>query len=349
MKLKVTRLAALILALLMLGALLCSCRAGDDEIPENMQYATVEGSYYRLFVPIDWNLLTDTGLSGGYASLQNKAIVYMMVYDNPEGLSAADYWTSTHCVTVANAFPDSEGIMHSEPVETTLGGLDAVAYAYDGTRELVSYSGIELLCAKDGKMYVLSFCARKDLYEGYLTVYDTVKTTFLFSDTPFEPKDPINTVDSDAEAPEGMQLASNDDVAYRFYVPESWVLDKRLPTSSAYVSETDRSSVNVTVYMPEVDHIESVDDYWATCLEELKTGMGITGLINDTEVTIDGCKGKMYEYTAAVNGKAYRFAQAITSYRGMIYTITYTAPLDQYFVHRDAYLDILAAFDFRGN
>jgi hypothetical protein len=146
-----------------------------------------------------------------------------------------------------------------------------------------------------------------------------------------------------------MMLASSDDVAYRFYVPQSWVLDKNLPTSSAYVSETDRSNVNVTVYMPEVDHIESVDDYWATCLEELKKGMDFEGEVKDTEVTIDGRPGKTYEYTAKISGKTYRFAQTITSYRGMIYTITYTAAEESYDTHRDTYSDILAAFDFRGN
>ena len=34
---------------------------------------------------------------------------------------------------------------------------------------------------------------------------------------------------------------------------------------------------------------------------------------------------------------------------GMIYTITYTASIDNYETHRDSDSDILAAFDFRGN
>ncbi len=349
MKLKVTRLVALMLALLLMSVALYGCKPGGDEIPENMQYATVAGSDYRLFLPIDWNLLTDTGVSGGYASMQNKATIYVKVYDNPAGLPVKDYWEAEYTQRLANVFPESDGIQYSAPIDTTLGGLDAIVSSYEGTRDLVTYKGIETLCARNGRIYVLSYCARTDLYEGYLDVLNTVKENFKFSDVPFEPKDPINTVDPNAEAPEGMQLASNDDVAYRFYVPESWVLDKNLPTSSAYVSETDRSNVNVTVYMPEVDHIESVDDYWATCLEELKKGMSIAGLINDSETTVDGCKAKTYEYTANIEGHLFRFAQTITSYRGMIYTITYTASIDNYKAHRDAYSDILAAFDFRGN
>ena len=146
-----------------------------------------------------------------------------------------------------------------------------------------------------------------------------------------------------------MQLASNDDVAYRFFVPESWVLDTKVPTSSAYVSEEDRSNVGVTVYMPEVDHIESVDDYFATCLEQIKTGMTVMGVVEDEEITLDGRPGKIYRYTAQIEGVTFRFAQAITSYRGMVYTVTYTALLSQFDAHYDTYLDILQAFDFRGN
>ena len=349
MKFHLSRLLCGLLCLLMLASALVACSPGDEEVPENMQYATAAGRDYRLFLPIDWNLLSDTGVSGGYASAQNKAIIYVKVYDNPESLEARDFWSTVLMPSLLGSFEKLEPVSTLTPVESTLNEHAAITAPFEGTREMVTYQGQHVICPKNDKIYVLTFCAMKELYEGYLSVFDTVKKNFKFSDTPFEPKEPVNTVDPNAEAPAGMQLASNDDVAYRFYVPKSWILDKNLPTSSAYVSESDRTNVNVTVYMPEEDHIESVDDYFATCLEELKKGMEIVGEIKGTEVTLGGRPGKTYEYTAKISGKTYRFAQTITSYRGMIYTITYTAPLDQYFVHRDAYLDILAAFDFRGN
>ena len=350
MKFHLSRLLCGLLCLLMLASALVACSPGDEEVPENMQYATVAGSDYRLFLPIDWNLLTDTGVSGGYASAQNKAIIYVKVYDNLQALSAGEYWSTILASALLETFDEnSQSDTQAEPIETTLNDQAAILVGFEGTREMVTYQGQNVLCPKNGKMYVLTFCARKDLYEGYLGVFDTVKKNFKFSDTPYEPEEPVNTVDPNAEAPAGMQLASNDDVAYRFYVPKSWILDKNLPTSSAYVSESDRTNVNVTVYMPEEDHIESVDDYFVTCLEELKKGMEIVGEIKGTEVTLGGRPGKTYEYTAKISGKTYRFAQTITSYRGMIYTITYTATEESYDTHRAAYLDMLAAFDFRGN
>ncbi len=349
MKLKLTRLCALLLALLTLCLPLVSCKDSEDEVPENMQHATVEGSDYRLFLPVDWNLLTNTGLSGGYASAQNKAIIYVKTYDNPEGLSIKDYWNTHLSAALSAAFPDSNGAQCSDFIEGKLSGLDALTVNYKGTRALVSYEGLETMCQRNGKIYVLSFCARHDLYEGYLDVFETVREKFTFSDTPFVPKEPLQTINPDVKAPQGMKLASNDDVAYRFFVPESWVLDTKVPTSSAYVSESDRSNVGVTVYMPEVDHIESVDDYWATAFEQIKAGMTVVGDVEDEEITFGDRPGKIYRYTAQIEGTTFRFAQAITSYRGMVYTVTYTALLPQFEAHYPTYLDILAAFEFRGN
>ena len=351
MKQRLLRAFALLLTLCLCTVSLMGCKTGEDaELPENTKHATIAGAYYRLYLPTDWNLLTETGVSGGYASMQNKAVIYVKEYDNPDALSAADYWTAHLLPALTATFDAQKDFSTSEtPVETTLGEQAALIFGYEGTRDMVSYQGQDVVCPKDGKMYVLTFCARKDLYEGYLGVFNTVKTNFAFKDIPFEPDEPNNTVDPNAEAPEGMQLASNDDVAYRFYVPASWVLDKSLPTSSAYVSESDRSNVNVTVFMPDEGQFSSVDAYFDFCKSELETTMTFEGEVESEEFTLDGCKGKMYRYTATFGGKTYRFAQTIASYRGMIYTVTYTAKVDTFDTHYQSYRDILSAFDFRGN
>ena len=351
MKQRLLRAFALLLTLCLCTVSLMGCKTGEDaELPENTKHATIAGAYYRLYLPTDWNLLTETGVSGGYASMQNKAVIYVKEYDNPDALSAADYWTAHLLPALTATFDAQKDFTTSQtPVETTLNEQAALIFGYEGTREMVTYQGQDVVCPKDGKMYVLTFCARKDLYEGYLGVFNTVKTNFAFKDIPFEPDEPINTVDPNAEAPEGMQLASNDDVAYRFYVPASWVLDKSLPTSSAYVSESDRSNVNVTVFMPDEGQFSSVDAYFDFCKSELETTMTFEGEVESEEFTLDGCKGKMYRYTATFGGKTYRFAQTIASYRGMIYTVTYTAKVDTFDTHYQSYRDILSAFDFRGN
>ncbi len=350
MKFKPTvKILSLLLAALMLLSLASCGSAEDEEIPENMQYATAEGALYRLFVPIGWNLMTDMGVSGGYASsaAQNYAAVFVHAYDNPDGLSAKQYAEQIYIKEIAAVYPEQDlgAIALSD---TTLDGKAACAFEYPGTRGLVTYRTREVICADEGRIYVLTFCTQHELFDGYAEVYASIKTNFKFDSTPYLADEPVNTVDTDADAPDGMKLASNDDVAYRFYVPDTWVLDRALPTSSVYASESDRSNVNVTVYMPEATQM-TAEQYWEMCEQELSAVLGDYTLLSTTPGTLDSRPSNTYIYTATVGGETYRFAQTVAAYRGMVYTVTYTARDDAFDSHMDEYNAMLAAFDFRGN
>lgn len=346
LKIRCTALLLCVLSLVMLSA--CGA-AGDENTPENMQIATVEGACYRLFVPIGWMTMTDMGISGGYTSsaAQNYAAVSMHDYENTKALTAKEYAEQIYIQSIAAIYP--EGGMGSVAVsDSTLGGVSACALEYTGTRGLVTYRTREVICAYEGRIYVLTFCTQHELFEGYDEIYGMIKTNFKFDGTPFVPDKSANTVDTDAEAPDGMMLASNDDVAYRFYVPASWTLDRLLPTSSVYVSESDRSNVNVTVYMPEATQM-TAEEYWSQCEQQLTAVLDDYTLILTTPGTLDTRPSNTYVYTATVGDKLYRFAQTVASYRGMVYTVTYTALDEVYDSHADEYAAILTAFDFRGN
>lgn len=343
------RTTCLLLLVLLLAPALVACREVDEELPENMQYATVEGAYYRLFVPTDWTLMTEMGISGAYASAQDRAVIFVRDYDNADGLTAKEYAAQYMATEIAAAYGD-EGLTFATS-DTVLDGRAAVMIEYSAERQgdrPVTYRTRELVCVVGDRAYVLTFAAQFDLFEGYLPVYDSVSAALLFKDEPYAPKQPVNTVDPDAEAPAGMRLASNDDVAYRFYAPEGWVLDTALPTSSVYFSEDDRSNVNVTVYMPEVDRM-SAEEYWALCEADYAAVMDDYTLVSTAATTLDTRPANTYIYTATVSGTAYRFAQTVASYRGMVYTVTYTARPEVFDTHYPDYERMLAAFDFRGN
>lgn len=346
MKRTLIRLVACLLCAVMLGLALVGCADGTDDVPENMQPATVQGSLYRLYVPQDWNLMLDMGMSGAYASLQTTAVVFVRDYD-ALGMSTADYAQSVHAPLLAAAFPEHDAQL-SAPTATVLDGQAAVYVDYKGTRDKVTYLGRDVVCVRDGRAYVLSFSAQMDVYEGYVSIRDEITTAFRFSAEAYEPKDAVNTVDPTAPAPAGMMLASNDDVAYRFYVPDTWVLDTALPTSSAYVSEDDRSGVTVTVRMPEVDQM-TAEQYWEQASGEILAVCPDMTVLSITQTTLDTRPAHTYIYTATVGEHLYRFAQTVAAYRGMVYTVTYTALDERFDEHWSQYADILSAFDFRGN
>ena len=351
---KSTVLRSFLLVLLAAALLILPIGCGEideNEIPENMHSVTLDGSYCRLVVPIDWNSMNDMGVTGAYISSQTYAAVFVRDYENPDGLSPADYAEQIYIGQIGEAYP--EGDLGAIAVsEDTLDGKTSCVLEYEGTRNQVTYHSRVYLCSHRDRIFALTFIAQYDVFEAAFEsdrdVLANVRTNFRFLDAPWVSGEDHNTVDTSADAPEGMMLASSDDVAYRFYVPNTWVLDTALPTSSAYVSETDRSNVNVTVLMPPEDHFKEVDDYWTVCLEELKQSMTMVGEVKATAVVIDGHEdSKIYEYTAEVNGHTYRFAQAITSYRGMIYTITYTATEENFDTHYADFERILDAFEFR--
>ncbi len=344
------RVLALVCLLSLLLTTLIACESAEEDgegLPENMQHATVAGSDYRLYLPIDWNNLTSIGISGGYASQINMAMLYVKVYDNPDALSLEEYLNSVYLPTLQAVFPGQTAFSSEQPTSAKLGGEEALALAYTGTRETIEYKGIETACAKGTKVYVLSFCARADIYESYLSVRSEVVDKFIFSSTPYVPDAPINTVDPNATAPEGMQLASNDTVAYRFYVPNTWVLDPNITGSSAYVSESNRTNVNVTTITPEKNYATPAD-YWKEHLTELSAYLTIDqASLTYTDTTIADITASTCEYTADVNGTTLRFAQTIVAHKGILYTVTMTAQPEHYDAHKADYQSILEHFSFR--
>ena len=53
------------------------------------------------------------------------------------------------------------------------------------------------------------------------------------------------------DAPEGYQLISSDEVAYRFYAPMSWSVNNAGGVDSVYYSPSDPAMVMVTYYTPD--------------------------------------------------------------------------------------------------
>ena len=338
-------IALLLSAVLLLGAVGCAERDEGESIPENMKPVMQDGCYYRLYVPVEWASLTPQGMSGAYASIEHQVSVVVHTYDNPDGLSPEEYCQTVHVPAIRAAY-GADYTLEINQAPGILGGVAAVTLTYDAISGEQNYCGMDVLCLHRDGVVVLSFLSDAQVFADYEQERTDVLQHFKLSDTPYKGEQAVNTVDRNAAAPDSMQLASNDDVAYRFYVPSDWVLDSAMETSSAYVSEQDRSSVNVTVYMPQESQL-SAAEYWAQCQDVLRHTFPGVEFLSQTEGTLGGRPANIYQYTAEMNGTVYCFAQTIASYRGMIYTVTYTATQVQFDAHLDEYGQIVAAFTFR--
>ena len=149
----------------------------------------------------------------------------------------------------------------------------------------------------------------------------------------------------DSEAPDGMQRASNDKVAYVLWVPQTWSLGAASEYASAYYSVDDPSNVSVFFFAPDGEM--SVEEYWTSFEAEYKETFPSLALVENSNTLLGGRAAGKYVFTATVSGDEFKFTQYIAEYGGMIYTLTYTAPADKYDLHTQEVEEIANNFKFR--
>jgi len=350
----------------------------DPSIPEGMKLATAAGDEFRLYVPSVWTVNTAYGVSGAYFTMSEASNVSAVKYEiTPEmndamtaaGIAGGDrldwFWT-TYCLAaveqVAVDTPkqhddtqkseDATGNGESETTENEgvdsllLGACNARRYHVSATVNGKKMHFVHVVTENKGGFFVLTYTATENLYAALLDNLTSIIENFEFAD-PYDPDSVVKNPTEGVEAPEGMKLASNDEVAYRFFVPTDWELNNLEEIFAAYV-KSDRSSVSVTPYMPELEM--RVGEYFKLCeemLEDTADKDGYELLSTKTEVDLGGEVATAYTYRYTVGGREFRCMQVIAAHGSMIYSVTYTASPAHFDAHLDEVNAIIDAFAFR--
>ncbi len=349
----------IITALLLIGALLSavSCTAKEETlIPEGMQSATAYGATYRLYVPTTWSLKILPGISGAYYNVVQQSAVSVTEYAIDEALaaelSALDenttrigyYFEKTLLAQIKLMATGDVHLYDEDCIATTLGGANARQYHASATVASEVTHFLHIIAEKDNKFYVFSFTATEDLYTHCMDDVKKMLEHFGFGKE-YTPTDAIKNFPTDANAPDGMKIASDDAVEYFLYVPANWTVNE---TSSANAATApDGSFVSVVPYLPSSEGI-SVREYFQKSEEMMMTTSGghYTRL-SEKEITIGGGKALQYEYEYTVGGVTYRYLQVIVGYKSMIYNLTYTSLPQNFEANRADVEAIIAAFTFR--
>jgi hypothetical protein len=359
------KLAAILLCLgMMLSLASCaSCAVGsDDGIPAGMQIASVAGADYYLYVPTTWNLNTQYGISGAYYSLAKLSNVSMEKYTLDDTQRAAmqeaaledsasariKWYYNSFCRPVIDQLAVSGSVIEIDAGSvTTLDGANAVQFELKAEINGSTTRSYQAVAERAGAYYVFSFLAEEELVEMLMPDVQKMLTSFRFSDTPYQPE-AVKVPDSDVEAPAGMKLASNSDVAYLFFVPESWVINQNEQIYAAYVEE-DRASVSVVPYMPDAESM-SIAEFSKMTKDKLVEIVGESGYAADSEseASLGGRMAVAHRYRLTIDGKTYEYLQVVAAYKSMIYSVTYTAPSQEIFdKHIQEVEAIIGAFSFR--
>lgn len=364
--------AAILLCLCMLLGMVSCSTGSEDNIPEGMQIASCAGADYYLYVPTSWNLNTSYGVSGAYFSLDTLSNVSVQKYEQTEALKAemlADgtetsgdriewYFTNYCRPMLESASMKDSYVIRNEALgisyETTLGGENARQYRIQTYYNGQTIQMLQVVAERKGAFYVFTFMAadtaEMSLYDSLWTAVEAMIYYFEFTDTPYYPEEYSKEIDPDAEAPEGMKLASNKEVAYLFYVPTDWTLDQYQRVFAAYCSDC-RASVSIVPYMLDNDVASmSIDEFFAAAKADLES-VGTVEMLTaepNKEAKLGGVPAYAYRYRLTMDGKSYEYYQVIAPYKGMFYSLTYTAP-DQatYTEHLGEVKQIISVFEFR--
>lgn len=347
MKTKFLRCACVLLAVMMLAGGLTSC-ASSSEVPDGYQYATCGGEYFRLFVPTQWTVNTESGVSSAFITSSGKIMVTMtevaFIPDETSEAAPLVQFVDAHLAELAKL----KDYKHEKSFDVTLSGYRAKDVTYAATVAGDTFRFRQVLTRVEGRYYVFSYTAPTDRFDLWLDTVDEILENVTFESFPFEAEDDRRIPD-DVAAPEGMKLVSDNEVAYRFYAPEAWIRDTRNGQNLVYFSEEDRSNVSMLAYDMEDFATYTVETYWKECQERYAATMENFTVLSETATTLDGGarQAMVYEYTYTLGGVQYQARQTVCMV-GMIYTMTYTALPEHYDAHMDDVLKMEQAIHFRG-
>ncbi len=348
-----TRLLCTLLALCLLGGTLVAC-SKDSEVPEGFQYATCKGEYFRLYIPTQWTANTESGVSGGsYSLLEGTAVSMTEVpFDKPsvEGddttASLTDFVTAhvAEISTLKNYAPEKGFTNGSEP-NATLGAYKAKDITYAATVGEDTYRYRQVLTKVEGRFYLFTYSSKADSFDKWLDTVDEILENITFAAYPYEGSADEKKL-PDVEPPAGMKLVTGNDVAYRFFAPEAWVVSDADAAALVYASETDRSNVSVIGYAAPDGY--SVANYWEDTEKYYKDALAdYTPTAEPVESKLGDKKATVYEYTYSLGGVTYKCRQVICVYSYMIVVMTYTALPENYDAHMAEVEQMQGALTFR--
>lgn len=152
--------------------------------------------------------------------------------------------------------------------------------------------------------------------------------------------------EKDKTVPDGMKLASGEQVDYYMYVPETWRVDKSDLYTGAYFSSGDPTSISATAYGISAD-IATVDDWWKTFEKQMSDVYTDVSKVAKADAKIDGIKGREYTFTAKLGGEEYTFIITAVIRDYYVYYITYTSTPEFNENHLEDREKVIDSFEFK--
>ncbi len=359
------QLSLLALVLLLLGCLI-SCGGDTYDAPDGFYVAsdpTKDGCYF--VVPEGWTYTATSGVMTANVSNLNSANM-SVAFLTPDAESVSEWWTETESDFATICDPDS--YVFGKVSETRVDGRVAYLYEYECAYEGKGYRFMQYIVllgeGMESGVCVLTITASteenisgsndfEDHYKTFLAMVDY----FRFGESlPVEGGD---MADKEAEAPEGMKLASDPRLlGLSLYVPDAWVVNLTGGYVNASLPDGANIGVSAVDYQTAFEKMEyygltlhdekgfSLYDYWNVIQAEygayftdfLVVEEPITeGTITPTTVVGETTYYR-FIFTGSRGGVTYEMTLYVfresNSFQNRFYTLLYTATEDVAPLHR---------------
>ncbi len=323
----------------LLVAVMCLLAAGcaNDGAPDGMYRLSPEGEPFVMYVPEQWTSNTSSGIvSAYYSSIDNIAVsAEYFIHEN------ANITLSEYADELANAYADGLFIHLTARKAAVLGGADAIELIYTSDSDGKEFTYREIY-TRNGELFVsLRFHCPSERYDELAEQFDDIVEVFELAELGEVKNDCV----TDKKTPDGMKIASNENIEYRFYVPKTWICWSEDSVSDAYYPESGKPNVSVTSYSP--DDPMTAEEYVSLCEKEYATSLeGYELLSKDTRAVAER-DAIVMTYRVAYGATTMKLMQAVLVYNDLVYSITYTALEDRFDVHMDDVNAIVDSFTFR--
>ena len=328
---------ALTLACLMIGAVLVSCGKNND-VPDGMQSATVEGEPFVLYVPEGWTVNTKSGISSAYSYANDTMIASARYYAPTDAEQTAD----EHIVACAEAYAKTTKDFYLVSREAALlGGKDARRLEYTMTDGGASYTCVQYTVRNGAYFVSLYFYYLTEKKDAVAEVFESIRASFVLCEKPEVAQSEV----VDDKTPEGMKIASDKNAAHRLYVPKTWVCFPESGRTEAYVDESGKPNVTVTLTVPETSM--SIDEYLDTCKARSTEALAGYEELEVCDREVAGRRAISLTYRASYDGMSFCIMQTVLSDGNAMYSVTYTALADRFDTHLADVERMLDTFTFR--
>lgn len=337
MKQKLVKVLCLVLAILSV-VFVSSCKKVESDIPEGMQSASVEGAPFRLYVPTNWNLNTQSGISGAYLSTKLGISVNADWIPADDGETLESFFNSC----IESYQKKFENFEKTEESDIVVDSRKAKKLTFSLNYQGEKYKIMRAFVKCDNNFVIFSYKAKADYYDSYLKDAEAMLEVFRLSYS----DDVVRPEEKDKNTPEGMKIASGDSVEYRLYVPENWIVNSKNSVAGAYYSDDNRSNVTLTSYSPTQN--TALDDYWKQCEEkygQMYENYSLITCVTGAELGKRPAIDNTFSFE--LDEIRYMQRQVMCVYADRIYTLTYTSTPENFGMLEDDVKRIINSFTFR--